>query len=52
MCRPHWHRVPKLIRNAVWGGYAGGAGLGTLALLRAQQAAIRAVHDDLGEAQL
>lgn len=46
MCRADWYRVPRPIRNAVNRAYAGGMGLGTEALFRAQQAAIRAVNRD------
>lgn len=44
MCRTDWYRVPRPLRAAVLRTYAGGRGLGTTALLRAQQAAIRSVN--------
>lgn len=48
MCRPHWFMVPNALRKAVYGAYGLGKGLGSLALYRAQDAAIRAVEVRLG----
>lgn len=42
MCSRDWYRVPRALRNAVSRAYRDN-GLGSLQLLRAQQAAIRAV---------
>ena len=50
MCRDDWYRVPRPLRSAVNRAYSGGRGLGTAALLRAQQAAIQAVNRNPGEA--
>jgi hypothetical protein len=40
MCRHHWYQVPPELRDAVWGAYDHGRGVGTAGLLRAQTAAI------------
>jgi hypothetical protein len=48
MCRADWYRVPRPLRTAVLRAYAGGRGLGTGALLHAQEAAIRAVNREAG----
>jgi hypothetical protein len=45
MCAPHWHMVPPLLQRAVWDAYDHGRGVGSLALLHAQAAAIAAIHD-------
>jgi len=50
LCRPHWHMVPKPLRNAVWVTWAGGAGEGTLAHCQAIRAALRVVNRKLAEA--
>lgn len=42
MCRAHWQRVPKPLRDAVWATYADGSGVGSLAYLGAIRAAIEA----------
>lgn len=44
MCRAHWYKVPKPLRDAVNRGYASGAGVGTAELRAAQLAAIRVLH--------
>lgn len=48
MCREDWYRIPRPIRIAVLRAYADGKGLGSEALARAQQAAVRAVSRDAG----
>jgi hypothetical protein len=48
MCPAHWRMVPRSIQRAVNSAYyAPTLGLGSLALLRAQEAAIRAVNKQL-----
>jgi hypothetical protein len=47
MCKRHWYMVPRDLRYAVTDAYASGAGLGSGALLHAQQAAIDAVRQKL-----
>lgn len=48
MCGIHWRLVPRPYARAVNAAYAGGEGLGSTALLRAQQAAIRQVNTAIG----
>lgn len=43
MCPPHWRMVPKKLQRAVYAAYAGGRGLGTTVLHRAQDDAVAAV---------
>jgi hypothetical protein len=45
MCPPHWGLVPRELQQAVYACYDHGAGVGTLGLMRAQSAAIRAAND-------
>jgi hypothetical protein len=44
MCRPHWHAVPKPLRDRVWVTWRFGAGLPTLVYRRAVAEAITAVQ--------
>lgn len=46
MCRPHWYRVPKPLRDAVWATWRSGAGVGTSAHAEAILAAIAAASED------
>lgn len=45
LCTPHWHQVPPALQAAVWDAYDHGRGVGTLALLHAQAAAIAAIEN-------
>ena len=47
ICRRHWAMVPKPLQRAVYRAYGNGRGLGSTALLRAQDAAIRAAEHQL-----
>lgn len=47
MCGIHWRMCPHSIQRAVNAAYDHGRGRGSLALLQAQRAAIRAVNDYL-----
>jgi hypothetical protein len=47
MCGPHWRMVPPDLQHAVQAAYSSGRGLGTLALLQAQAAAIAHVNEHL-----
>jgi hypothetical protein len=49
MCGIHWRLVPAPMQRAVNAAYDHGQGLGTLALLHAQEAAIRAVNERTAE---
>jgi hypothetical protein len=49
MCGIHWRMVPPPYARAVNVAYARGAGLGTVALVRAQRAAIRVVNTRIGD---
>jgi hypothetical protein len=42
-CSRHWYQVPKQIRRAVYRTWGDGAGAGTMAHLRAMEAAIRSM---------
>lgn len=44
MCRPHWYKVPRDLRNAVWAAWRNGAGAGTPEHRRAIADAIAAVN--------
>lgn len=44
MCRPHWFKVPRPLRDAVTNAYAFGMGAGSPAHQAAAAAAIRAVN--------
>lgn len=46
---PHWRMVPPDQQSAVYAAYDHGAGVGSLALLNAQTAAIDAVEAKLAE---
>jgi hypothetical protein len=46
MCPGDWRRVAPPLQRAVYAAYKRGAGLGSDALLAAQDAAIRAVNGD------
>lgn len=45
MCSAHWHQVPAELQRAVLDAYDHGRGVGTLALLHAQAAAIAAIEN-------
>jgi hypothetical protein len=47
MCRGHWALVPKPLQGAVYAAYNHGAGRGSLALAKAQLAAIRCANDSI-----
>lgn len=46
-CSPHWHQLDDrpALQAAVWDAYDHGRGVGTLALLHAQAAAIAAIEN-------
>ena len=46
MCSAHWHQVPAELQRAVLDAYDHRRGVGTLALLHAQAAAIAAIEND------
>jgi hypothetical protein len=48
MCGDHWHMVPIGLQRAVYAAYRRGEGVGTLALMDAQNAAVQAVNERLG----
>ncbi len=50
MCRHHWFRVPRRLRDAVWATWRSGAGTGTLAHAAAITAAVTAVEAASGGA--
>ena len=50
MCGPDWKLVPAPLQSAVYRAYKRGAGLGSAALLAAQDAAIRYVNRESGPA--
>jgi len=45
MCGIHWRMVPKPLQRAVWAAWRHGEGQGTIELIHAQDAAIRAVNN-------
>ncbi len=44
MCSSDWYRVPKALRNAVWGAWRNGMGAGSPEHTAAIQAAVKAVN--------
>lgn len=50
MCAPHWRMVPKPLQRAVWAAWRDGQGAGTVELIHAQDAAIRAVNTRMEQA--
>ena len=49
MCGIHWRLVSPPLQRAVYAAYRHGAGMGSLALLQAQRAAIRFANERVGE---